>query len=324
MCRLYEIYNSHLKWESTGKEKPSEGRELTNPKLSEALASKPDFRREEWDTFGIQDLHTGDFIKSYDSYFKLVHEKFKDIKSGMPMRIFGFQRGKKIQNTAKKAIAKIKEEDYKESNGLEAVCDETAKQKFWEDEKKCLRVSRTDGPELARGTPSLAGCARKVRKYFAKNAPIGPKHCETHNACLLNHCKRKKQRDEAQRQQKKQDKEEADARRKKEVDARRKKKKAKRSAKRSQRQDAKDEKEICRKESLRQSALNMCREVENASNLENYQQKVDLRDRVETWFSASSKPYKIVMLREGLVPSLMSSGWLDISSQHRPASPTAT
>jgi hypothetical protein len=72
---------SGLKWEKTGEKKPTEGRDRSDPegesesKLSKELrmrstGKKIQFTQEEWDDFGISDLHDDDFIKSGDVYFK--------------------------------------------------------------------------------------------------------------------------------------------------------------------------------------------------------------------------------------------------------------
>jgi hypothetical protein len=46
-----------------------EGRELSNPELSGALATKTVFTSQEWDAFGIRDLRMHDLVRSGDSYF---------------------------------------------------------------------------------------------------------------------------------------------------------------------------------------------------------------------------------------------------------------
>ena len=65
---------SGLKWKNVGATKPTWGRELTNRGLSDALASKTEFKTvqdiEAWKTFNIADLRSTDFIKSGTSYFK--------------------------------------------------------------------------------------------------------------------------------------------------------------------------------------------------------------------------------------------------------------
>ena len=69
---------SGLKWKKAvvfspaeGEEsKPTQGRELENANLAEALLSKREFTSQEWTAFGIGDLRFDDFIKSGQSYFK--------------------------------------------------------------------------------------------------------------------------------------------------------------------------------------------------------------------------------------------------------------
>ena len=82
MCEVYELCReldesagikpfevSGLEWEKTGTTKPTQGRELTNPALAKALASKPEpmFTHEEWIGFGIENLRENDYIKSRPS-----------------------------------------------------------------------------------------------------------------------------------------------------------------------------------------------------------------------------------------------------------------
>ena len=59
-----------LKWTQTGAAKPTQGRELANPELATALASKITFTQREWEGFRIHDLRHDDFIKSGGFYFK--------------------------------------------------------------------------------------------------------------------------------------------------------------------------------------------------------------------------------------------------------------
>ncbi len=60
-----------LKWEISGTEKPTQGRELSNKKLAAALLKgQKEFTQKAWKDFGISDLCPGDFIKAEDSYFK--------------------------------------------------------------------------------------------------------------------------------------------------------------------------------------------------------------------------------------------------------------
>ena len=80
-----------LKWQNIGLFQPSEGRQLTSPKLAAALQTKLEFTEEEWAMFGISHLQMDDFIKSGSSFFKpdqpnllLVLEKLR-LKSKCPV-----------------------------------------------------------------------------------------------------------------------------------------------------------------------------------------------------------------------------------------------
>ena len=56
------------KWHNKGVTRPSQGKELTNPQLAEALSktetSQIEFNSQEWEAFGIEDLQIDHFIKS--------------------------------------------------------------------------------------------------------------------------------------------------------------------------------------------------------------------------------------------------------------------
>jgi len=53
-----------LKWEKTIHPNPGRGRSLGNPGLATELTRKIEFTKEEWESFGITDLHKDDLIKS--------------------------------------------------------------------------------------------------------------------------------------------------------------------------------------------------------------------------------------------------------------------
>jgi hypothetical protein len=59
-----------LKWLPAGDSEPAMGRNLEHAKLAEALKSKTEFTKQEWEAFGIKDLRTDQFIKSGYSYFQ--------------------------------------------------------------------------------------------------------------------------------------------------------------------------------------------------------------------------------------------------------------
>jgi hypothetical protein len=59
-----------LKWINTGVFEPTQGREVTNPELANALKTKLEFTQDEWNAFGVVNLGKDDFIKSGQFYFK--------------------------------------------------------------------------------------------------------------------------------------------------------------------------------------------------------------------------------------------------------------
>ena len=61
---------SGLKWIDAGTTTPTGGKELINVDLANALAKKTNFTKEEWESFGIDDLPAISFIKSASSYFR--------------------------------------------------------------------------------------------------------------------------------------------------------------------------------------------------------------------------------------------------------------
>ena len=70
---------SGLKWLDIGANPPVHGRELFNEQLAEALQSASEFKRWEWDSFGISDLSKDDYIKSKDTYFKPLFSDAEDL-----------------------------------------------------------------------------------------------------------------------------------------------------------------------------------------------------------------------------------------------------
>ncbi len=65
-----DLIASGLKWVEIGSSKPTDGRDLNNIALADALASKTEFTQPEWDTFGISDLRFADFVRVGGVYFK--------------------------------------------------------------------------------------------------------------------------------------------------------------------------------------------------------------------------------------------------------------
>ena len=61
---------SGLVWKLSEPKHPTDGVELTNPELSDALKLKTAFTAEEWSAFGISELQQEHFIQSGNSYFK--------------------------------------------------------------------------------------------------------------------------------------------------------------------------------------------------------------------------------------------------------------
>ncbi len=61
---------SGLRWEIITK--PSQGHKITNSMLARALERQTEFKPEEWDAFGIEDLRVDDFIHSGTSFFRPV------------------------------------------------------------------------------------------------------------------------------------------------------------------------------------------------------------------------------------------------------------
>ena len=69
-CYLYSaaIPPSGLKWESSGTFQPSQGRELTNAQLQQALMRQTEFTSQEWNAFSISGLRVGDYIRVGQAY----------------------------------------------------------------------------------------------------------------------------------------------------------------------------------------------------------------------------------------------------------------
>ena len=60
---------SGLKWKEVGTATPINGTELTNEALAKALETEREFTQAEWDSFDIEDLTVGHFIRVGDEYF---------------------------------------------------------------------------------------------------------------------------------------------------------------------------------------------------------------------------------------------------------------
>eukprot|EP00802_Teleaulax_amphioxeia_P001014 Tamp_01015.p1 GENE.Tamp_01015~~Tamp_01015.p1 ORF type:complete len:1554 (-),score=269.71 Tamp_01015:534-5195(-) len=226
----------------------------------------------------------------FQNMLVLIHKELEDaflklnIPQGKPRRILGFMRSRTAPHSAQSAIQKITDL-YKEEGGIDSVCVESAKKRFWGEEGKCLRVQSGQGGSV------IQQCARKVRQFFWEKAPIGD--CSDHFTCL----------------------DQLTASRTSEIQSRENRSKGGGEHQRRD-QDVQNEDQVARRtmEDRRQKVVTMCEEVNNAPSLEKIEQKLDLRERVKAWFVASDKSKKIVMLKEGLILSLMRSGWLNISS----------
>jgi len=60
---------SGLRWRNLGSARPSRGLEVFNEGLQNQLAVQTEFTQEEWDAFGIADLHDDDFVQSGLAFF---------------------------------------------------------------------------------------------------------------------------------------------------------------------------------------------------------------------------------------------------------------
>jgi hypothetical protein len=77
MIAFEKLRPSGLRWEKMGEIEPAEGRELTDSQLANALTSKTQFSRKEWEEFCISDLHHDHFIKAGNAYYKpYIHHHF--------------------------------------------------------------------------------------------------------------------------------------------------------------------------------------------------------------------------------------------------------
>ena len=59
-----------FKWKETDSEASSRGTEFKNESLAKALESQVEFKKEEWDTFEVDNLSNDSYIKVGDTYFK--------------------------------------------------------------------------------------------------------------------------------------------------------------------------------------------------------------------------------------------------------------
>ena len=81
---------SGLKWINTGNEPTANtAQNLKNPRLADALMRKTEFTQQEWDAFGVHDLHMHHFVKSGDSYFHPAGEEQPDVRVLRPLAHYG-------------------------------------------------------------------------------------------------------------------------------------------------------------------------------------------------------------------------------------------
>eukprot|EP00966_Prymnesium_polylepis_P010249 236314-Prymnesium_polylepis.1 len=93
---VFEELEIYIKWRSVSS-RPDTGRELVNQKLTDALATRVTFTREEWATFGITDLRAKDFIRSGIFYYQVVG--VADASSPRRRRLDGSPRGRRGRRT---------------------------------------------------------------------------------------------------------------------------------------------------------------------------------------------------------------------------------
>jgi len=82
MCHEDDFWRfvAPLNWVNIGDVKPTEGEEVSNRKLSDALAHKTSFSQQEWNDFDIQELSKKSYVKGGSDYFVRqvphIHEVF--------------------------------------------------------------------------------------------------------------------------------------------------------------------------------------------------------------------------------------------------------
>ncbi len=93
---------SGLRWVCVGPARPApaaarvdfvQGRELRHPGLAVALTSKTEFTEEEWEAFGICELHPDDWVRAGANYFKPEHDKLCATEGGKPGWAGGEEEG---------------------------------------------------------------------------------------------------------------------------------------------------------------------------------------------------------------------------------------
>ena len=83
---VYPGAKGRRQWQKVGTTKPTTGRELFNSKLATELQRKQDFTPEEWDSYGIVEVHQDDFIMAGDSYFKPAEDRHQ--REIVPFRVY--------------------------------------------------------------------------------------------------------------------------------------------------------------------------------------------------------------------------------------------
>ena len=91
-----------LKWKSLGSMRPinaSWSDELFDYKLANALLKKTSFNQQEWNAFGINNLHKNNYIKSGTSYFQpIVHDRLETMR--MTLEAMGAAQAERPASTS--------------------------------------------------------------------------------------------------------------------------------------------------------------------------------------------------------------------------------
>ena len=83
---VYPGAKGRCQWQNVGTTKPTTGRELSSAKLATELQKKLDFAPEEWESFGIAEVHADDWIQAGTSYFKPAEDRHQ--REIVPFRIY--------------------------------------------------------------------------------------------------------------------------------------------------------------------------------------------------------------------------------------------
>jgi hypothetical protein len=99
-----------LQWQDLGPNRPSEGRQLINSRLSDALAVKTQFTEKEWDAFCMPGPRIDDFIKVGDSYFQPGKSPDEVVQEDQKQKAGKAERGnqKKGKSPGKSPVKSLK------------------------------------------------------------------------------------------------------------------------------------------------------------------------------------------------------------------------